>query len=67
MTTYRIDVKGPLPEGSAEEFPEMTVRATGGVTTLLGEIGDSAALYGLITRLESLGLVLIQVLRNPAV
>ena len=37
----------------------MVVGASGDVTTLIGDIPDTAALYGIIARLEALGVALL--------
>ena len=58
---YRIEVQGRLPSGVAEELPTMVVDRCGERTTLSGALADTAALYGLIARLEALGLVLLSV------
>ena len=58
---YRIDVRGPLPRGAAEHFPAMAVIEAGGVSTLTGTLADTAELYGLISRLEALGLTLLAI------
>jgi quercetin dioxygenase-like cupin family protein len=64
-TTYRIDVRGHLPAACASEFARMTASVGDGLTTLIGPIPDAAALYGLIARLESLGLALVAVTPVP--
>ena len=64
-TRYRIQVQGRLPEGVAREFPAMTVRTDKRLTTVCGPLPDTAALYGLIGRLEALGLVLVTVRSLP--
>ena len=46
-------------------FPDLQVRARGGDTTLSGVLADQAALYGVLTQLEALGLELIEVRRLP--
>ena len=60
-TRYRIEVQGRLPEGVTREFPAMTVRVGKRLTTVCGPLPDAAALYGLISRLEALGLDLVTV------
>ena len=59
--TYRIEVHGRLPSGADALFPELIVEAGARTTTLAGPVADAAALYGLIARLESLGLALVAV------
>ena len=59
-TTYRLQVRGPLPASLADELDGFTVHA-GPTTTLTGPVTDTADLYGLIARLECLGLTLLSV------
>jgi hypothetical protein len=56
---YRIEIAGPVPEAIREELPHLVVKVAGGVTTLIGDIPDTAALYGIIARLEALGVALL--------
>jgi hypothetical protein len=58
--TYCVRVLGPLPAGVAESLGYETVRTASG-TALICDIADTSALYGLIARLESLGVGLIAV------
>jgi hypothetical protein len=53
--TYRLEIRGPLPTALADNLEGFTV-SPGPTTTLTGAISDTAALYGLIARLEALGL-----------
>lgn len=59
---YRIQVKGHLPETWSEmmECMEIICEADGN-TTISGPIRDQAELYGLITKLQNLGLALISI------
>ena len=59
-TTYRLQVRGPVPARLADELDGFTVQA-GPTTTLTGPVTDAADLYGLIARLECLGLTLLSV------
>lgn len=59
-TTYRVELKGPIPTSLAGKFDGFTVEE-GPTSTLTGPVADCAQLYGLIARLESLGLTLISV------
>ena len=59
-TTYCLQVRGPLPASLADQLDGFTVH-TGPTTTLTGPVTDAAHLYGLIARLESLGLTLLSV------
>ena len=66
-TIYRIQIKGRVPEAFGRSLHGFTVQTgpsttlTGPSTTLTGPIVDTAALYGLIARLETLGLTLVSV------
>ncbi len=60
--SYEIVVKGHLDERWAGRFGEMTVRALpGGITRLCGPVADQPALYGILSRIRDLGLILISV------
>jgi len=63
-TTYRLQVRGAVPAMLAAELDGFTVDS-GAVTTLTGPVADSAALYGLIARLECFGLALVSAQPNP--
>jgi quercetin dioxygenase-like cupin family protein len=56
---YRIEVRGALPSGIADEWPAMAVERSAATTALVGPLPDRAALYGLLARLEALGLDLV--------
>jgi ketosteroid isomerase-like protein len=60
---YTIRVAGGLGATALGAFPEFASHIDGSVTTLTGELPDSAALYGALARLEALGLDLIDVHR----
>jgi hypothetical protein len=62
--SYRLQVRGPVPARLADELDGFTVHA-GAITTITGPIVDPAALYGLIARLECLGLDLLSILPAP--
>jgi len=64
MRRVEIRIKGQLDETWSEWFEGFTVSNTGqNQTTLVGELPDQAALYGLIAKLRDLGLTLVSV--NP--
>ena len=44
-------------------FPDLRARTQGGDTILSGVFADQAALYGVLTQIEALGLELIEVRR----
>ena len=61
---YCIRVKGHLPAGWAELFEGMQIRQEPGDDSVLsGPVKDQAALYGLLTKLQNLGVTLISI--NP--
>jgi len=61
-TPYRIQVKGHLPAGWSEWLGpfEITCEPDGN-TILTGPIRDQAELYGLVAKLQNLGLTLISI------
>jgi hypothetical protein len=64
-TQYRIRVRGHLPEGWIEMLERMElICEADGNTTLSGPIRDQAELYGIITKLQNLGLTLISINQN---
>jgi hypothetical protein len=63
---YRVEVRGRLPIGVADELPGFTAEVGPQITTLSGPLADASALYGLIARLETLGLTLLSVHPVPA-
>jgi ketosteroid isomerase-like protein len=60
---YTIRVAGSLGATTLGGFPEFASHIDGSITTLTGELPDSAALYGALARLEALGLDLIDMHR----
>ena len=60
-TTYVIEVNGRLPAALAAEL-ELSERQENGASTFLtGAVVDSAALYGLLARLESFGVAMVAI------
>src|SRR3954468_20569660 len=60
---YTIRVAGGLGATTLCAFPEFASHIGGSMTTLTGELPDSAALYGALARLEALGLDLVDLHR----
>lgn len=59
---YRIRVQGHLPEGWFEMVERMEIICDAdGNTTLSAPIRDQSELYGLISKLQNLGLTLISI------
>ena len=63
-TSYSIRVAGRLGEMTLAAFPDSVAKQHGSETALTGTVPDCAALYGIIGRLESLGLELVEVRRD---
>ena len=64
-THYAIEVEGHLDTEWQEWFDDLTVTTTaGGNTRLHGAIVDQAALYGILRRINNLGLRLLSVNRE---
>lgn len=63
---YEVRVRGRVDRTLAAEFAEMDLQTTVEQvqTVLHGEVEDQAALYGLLRRLEALGLDLVDVRRS---
>lgn len=59
---YHITIQGHMNPRWAERFEGMKIRHEhDGTTTLIGDIPDQAALYGLIIKLRDMGLKLLAV------
>ena len=65
-THYEITVRGRLSGALVEGFDGLSASASGPDTVLRGEIADQAALYGVLERIESLGLELLEVRRTAS-
>ncbi len=64
---YEIHVSGLLGERLLTAFPDMHVQMLERVTVLVGDLPDQAALHGVLSRIESLGLELLEVRRGHSV
>jgi hypothetical protein len=63
---YEIKVKGKLDVRWSGWFEGLTITAeSDGSSTLTGTVADQAALYGLLSRMRDLALVLVSVRRLP--
>jgi hypothetical protein len=58
---YEIRVRGLLEGSLLHAFPALRADRRGADTVLSGELPDQAALYGVLTQIESLGLELVAV------
>jgi hypothetical protein len=60
---YEIRVRGHLGAAMLRAFPALAARTHGDDTVLRGCLQDQAAVYGVIARLEALGLELLELRR----
>jgi hypothetical protein len=61
---YQIRIRGGLGRTTRAAFPDLSARAEGADTVLAGPLPDQAALYGVLARIEALGLELLEVRRE---
>lgn len=65
-STYVIEFEGTIPAPARDEFADFVLLEDATSTRLVGQVDDQAALHGVLDRLNSLGLSLIEVsLRTP--
>src|SRR5215217_860626 len=64
-TLYRIVVRSELSDRYAVAFEGMKMEAKDGVTILTGEVIDQPHLYGILNRINGLGLELLSVQALP--
>lgn len=62
---FEIRIRGTLGDSFREAFGELTVTSCPAGTVLRGAGMDQAALYGVLDRIQSLGLELVEVRRLP--
>ncbi|MFB7514817.1 hypothetical protein [Streptomyces sp. NPDC056144] len=62
---YEIRIDGLMSETLIGSFPELEHVMMSGQTVLFGPLVDEAHLYGLLARLQSLGLHLVEMRRLP--
>jgi len=60
---YEIRVRGHLGVAMLRAFPDLAAQTRGQDTVLTGRLPDQSATYGVIARLESLGLELLELRR----
>ena len=61
---YQVRVRGRLSTTLLGAFPELRAQVRGAETLLGGQMPDQAALFGVLDRVEALGLELLEVLRT---
>ena len=64
MTIIQIRVRGRLGAAMRGAFPALEANPQGQDTVLTGTLADQAALYGVLARIEALGLELLEVRRE---
>lgn len=62
---FEVHVRGELPKDVLEELEYLEARRVPAETVLTGLVPDQAALLGLLARLQSLGLEVVEVRRVP--
>jgi hypothetical protein len=62
---YEIRIRGHLGAKMLRAFPTLAARTQDEDTLLTGCLPDQAAMYGVIARLEALGLELLELRRVP--
>ena len=63
--SYQIRIRGRLGRTIRAAFPALHAEAQGEDTLLAGSLADQAALHGVLTQIEALGLELVEVRRLP--
>ena len=63
---YEIHIRGHLSETLLGAFPELDAKAQETETVLSGPLRDQAALYGVLSQIEALGLELLEVRCHPS-
>jgi hypothetical protein len=63
--SYEIRVRGRLTDSLLAAFEDMRASVEPPETVLQGPVQDQAALYGLLGRVQALGLELLEVRRLP--
>jgi hypothetical protein len=64
--SYEIRIKGRLSDSLAAAFEGLTATVEPVETVLHGPIQDQSSLHGLLDRIQSLGLELVEIRRLPA-
>jgi hypothetical protein len=64
-TAYRIVARSELGDGYAAAFDDMRMEIKDGETVLMGEVEDQPHLFGILDRINGLGLELLSVQALP--
>ena len=65
QTTYEVWVAGTVPAEDLRDLGAVAMTTEQVRTVLYGQIPDAAALFGLLARLRTLGLEVVEVRRVP--
>jgi hypothetical protein len=63
--SYEIRIKGRLSDSLLAAFEGLTATVEPVETVLHGPVGDQSSLHGLLDRIQSLGLELVEIRRLP--
>ena len=63
MTDYQLEVRGEIGDRFAAVFEGMRIEQREGNTLLTGPVADQAQLFGVLDRVQSLGLELVSIKR----
>ena len=63
---YEIRINGHLSDSLVAAFEGLTATVEPVETVLHGPVGDQSSLHGLLDRIQSLGLELVEIRRLPA-
>ena len=64
---YEFHVRGELSDVVLTGFPDLQAASRRGETVLIGPMPDQAALFGVLDRIQALGIHLIEVRRRQPV
>jgi hypothetical protein len=62
---YAIRIRGHLGPSMLSAFPDLRSEVDGQDTVLSGLVPDQAALHGVLSKIEAMGLELVEVRRVP--
>jgi hypothetical protein len=62
---YAIRIRGHLGPSMLSAFPDLGSQVDGQDTVLSGDVPDQAALHGILSKIEAMGLELVEVRRVP--
>lgn len=65
--TYQIHLKGNLDSSWSDWFGGFRITVQGDETFLTGSVCDQAALHGILTKINDLGLLIISVTKIPEI